>query len=74
METPDIPHVHVSVTFRGETVEQDGQHFIDAVHFLCHAEEAVRHNLRLRTPVDPETSKVQQENLRKLLTEGKPAS
>lgn len=74
METADIPHIHVSVTFRGETVVQDGQHFIDAVHFLCRAEEAVRAKLRADVPVDLETSKLQRENLRRLLAEGKPAS
>lgn len=74
METPDIPHVHVSVTFRGETIMQDGQHFIDAIHFLCRAEEAVRNNLGFAEPTDCATSNLQRENLRRLLKGGEAAS
>lgn len=74
MTTQDIPHVKVEVSFRGETVVQEGAHFIDAVHFLCHAEESVRRGLKLAAPVDIDTSAVCDENLRRLLTEGRSAS
>lgn len=74
MKTEDLPHVEVSVTFRGRTVKQQGCHFIDTIHFLCQAEEAVRHILSLRYPVDFAVTKRTNENLRRLLEEEEPAS
>ena len=74
MKTEDFPHVEVSVTFRGKTVKQQGCHFIDAIHFLCQAEEAVRVILKMRSPVDFAVAKRANENLRRLLEEGEPAS
>ena len=74
MKTEDLPHVEVSVTFRGRTVKQQGCHFIDAIHFLCQAEEAVRHILSLCYPVDFAITKRTNENLRRLLEKGEPAS
>ena len=73
MKTADIPHVSVSVTFRGKTVRQDGCHFIDAIHFLCQAEEAVRLILKMCSPVDFAGTKRANENLRRLLEEGRTA-
>lgn len=67
MKTEDLPHVEVSVTFRGKTVKQQGCHFIDAIHFLCQAEEAVRVILKMCSPVDFAVTKRTNENLRRLL-------
>lgn len=74
MKTKDLPHVEVSVTFRGRTVKQRGCHFIDAIHFLCQAEEVIRHILSMRRPVDFAVTKRTNENLRRLLEAGEAAS
>lgn len=33
----DAPHITVSVEFRGETAQQQGAFFVDAIDFLCKA-------------------------------------
>ena len=38
----DVPHITVSVEFRGETVRHQGAFFIDAIDFLYNVEKVIR--------------------------------
>ena len=67
MDAQEVPHIKVSVTFNGEEVSHYGAHFIDAISFLCRAEEALRRGKHMTQPVDIETTKITKENLNKLL-------
>ena len=63
-----MPHIEVSVEFRGETVKQQGAFFIDAIDFLCQAEKAVRRGRKLTgVDSDEETSAICNENMKRLL-------
>ena len=66
----DVPHITVSVEFRGETVRQQGAFFIDAIDFLCQVEKAVRIGCNLAgVDTDGETRKICSENLKRLMSE-----
>ena len=67
MDAQEVPHIKVSVAFNGEEVSHYGAHFIDAISFLCRAEEALRRGKHINQPVDIETTKITKENLNKLL-------
>lgn len=43
-----LPHIRVEVEYNGAKVSQQGTFFIDAVAFLCKAEEAIRNGLDVR--------------------------
>jgi len=70
-ETRDVPHIEVKVKYKGEEVSQHCAHFIDAISFLCQAEAALRRGLKMKQPVDFDTTKIQQANMAKLLGETK---
>lgn len=72
MESPiEVPHIEVKVKFRGDEVTQYCAHFIDAISFLCQAEAALRRGLKMRQPIDNETTKIQKANMAKLMGETK---
>ena len=62
-----LPHIKVVVEYSGDRVEHIGCHFIDAISFLCKAEEALRFNRKLNEPNDISTEVIGNENLRRLL-------
>ena len=62
-----VPLIKVSIEYKGDKVEYYGSHFIDAISFICKAEEALRINRKLNEPCDISTTEIGRENLRKLL-------
>ena len=64
----DVPHITVSVEFRGETVRQQGALFIDAIEFLYQVEKVIRIGCDLSgLDVDGEMQKICSENLKRLM-------
>ena len=63
----DVPHIKVSVEFRGEKVEQECAFFIDSIEFLCQCEAAIRRGKRLRVESDVDTERITRDNLQRLI-------
>lgn len=69
-----VPSIHVSVAFKGDTISHQSAFFMDAISFLCRAEEAARRSRNNPTaPADDRTAEITHENLQRLLREGKTA-
>lgn len=62
-----LPHIKVTVEYNGKVAEHYGAHFIDAISFLCHAEEAVRLGRGVNEPVDISTTEIGKQNLKELM-------
>ena len=66
----DVPHITVSVELRGETVQQEGAFFIDAIDFLYQVEKVIRIGCDLSGfDADGETRKICSEDLKRLMSE-----
>ena len=62
-----LPCIKVTVEYNGKVAEHYGAHFIDAISFLCHAEEAVRLGRGVNEPVDISTAEIGKQNLKELM-------
>lgn len=62
-----LPCIKVTVEYNGKVAEHYGAHFIDAISFLCHAEEAVRLGRGVNEPVDISTTEIGKQNLKELM-------
>lgn len=63
----EVPHIKVEVSYNGDTVSHQGPFFMDAISFLCRAEEAVRRGMGAKGEADAETGKITKENMARLL-------
>lgn len=62
-----LPKIKVTVEYNGKVAEHYGAHFIDAISFLCHAEEAIRRGRCVNEPVDISTTDIGKQNLKELV-------
>lgn len=66
-EDKPIPHIEVSVEYKGERASLNCSHFIDGISFLCGCERSIREKENMKEPIDIRTSVFQKSNLDKLL-------
>ena len=66
-EDKPIPHIEVSVEYKGERASLNCSHFIDGISFLCGCEASIRERENMKEPIDIRTSEFQKSNMDKLL-------
>lgn len=67
----EVPHIKVTVEYKGDEADIYCAHFIDAISFLCHCEAMLRKGIHLKQPVDISTSEIQRHNLAELINKNK---